>query len=158
MLRNSTDHIFSPDSGRQEIDLLKIHNQQSLIIPPAVSPNTNQNPSFRQVFSDSLGHLLDYDQYFYSLSDTQLNQFSQPQWKIEYRFTDIYNVPDLSSQSILQSFIHLQSNQTLLDQWKRFHVTESDFADDYDSINDDTLLCSMSAFCNYLETCMLNAI
>merc|ERR1711964_728000 len=84
VLRNSSNAIYAPHSGRESLAHSGIYNQQSFLIVPAVSPNTHQNPTYRQVMIDEFNSLMDYTQYFYSLEDTQSTAFASPEWKMEY--------------------------------------------------------------------------
>lgn len=155
-MRNSQGDIYAPLSPDETIDLSEIHNSQTLFIESAISPNTKQNPGFRQVWVDENYIPRDYTKHYCQLSDVQRDIVSYPQWKEEYTFTKAYNVSDTSPENMLDVFLQLQTNQELFNSWKEFHVAESSAVDDYDKRTDPVFWCSMGSFCNNLGPCMNN--
>ncbi|KAH0791269.1 Ser/Thr protein phosphatase [Histomonas meleagridis] len=81
--------IFMPHYGQTGA------SQGYSLSSPSVSPAHNNNPGFR-VYQFNENGLIDYEQYF---ADIMMNP-SELNWELEYKFSQAYNVTDLSSESI----------------------------------------------------------
>ena len=69
VLRDSQGAVYAPSTPNEVIDT-GVHNLGTILVPAAVSPNSLQNPSFRQMFySRETAKLRDYDHYYFSLQD-----------------------------------------------------------------------------------------
>jgi hypothetical protein len=79
---------------------------------PGLSPRHDNNPGFR-VFHLRNGKAVDYEQYYGDLIE---NPKDDVEWKIEYRFSEIYGAADLSQKAIQKVTAKIASDDELM--WK----------------------------------------
>jgi sphingomyelin phosphodiesterase acid-like 3 len=100
----------------------------SLLIAPSVTPwettlpgvlgGAGNNPSIRLVqYSRQNGSVLDIEQYYLNL--TAANAVADDDWTLTYRFTDYYQLPDVSSMSLGQLAQALWTDDNQFDRYYR---------------------------------------
>ncbi|CEF69651.1 Sphingomyelin phosphodiesterase [Strongyloides ratti] len=89
-------------------------------IAPSLTTFSFCNPGYRVYefdgnYEGSTFTVLEAETYYTNISEaTQLNS---PVWKLEYKFTEEYNMPNLSPESFNDLIKRIENNQTLFDKY-----------------------------------------
>ena len=77
-------------------------------VGPSLTTYTKLNPSFRvfEVDNDT-NQIVDYTQYRINLEES--NKTGEAKWEVAYSFKDLYKVPDMSRDSLVQIYNKLRS-------------------------------------------------
>lgn len=116
------------------------------------------NPSVRLMHYDKQnGQLKDYNQFYLNLTAANhlyKNKESSNLYELLYTFTKAYNVPDVSTESLIQVFENLKKNSTLFDMFFKYSTAgkESVMCDRFCKV---AQLCSVSSTSiNEYNSCM----
>jgi hypothetical protein len=93
-----------------------------VIIGPAMSPITGQNPTFRTVDFDSQGNLKDQATY-YLQNLTDVGKDSLPVWQLEYDFEKEWRLKNLNAQSYAALFARIGDSPAAAARWTILYST-----------------------------------
>jgi len=93
-----------------------------VIIGPAVSPITGQNPTFRIVDFNGHGQLRDQSTYYLS-NLTEAGHGTPPVWQLEYDFDKEWKLKDLSALSYSTLFSRISTSPEILARWMVLYST-----------------------------------
>ncbi|GIX68889.1 putative RNA-directed DNA polymerase from transposon BS [Caerostris extrusa] len=165
---NCSKHISRLcEKGRKRLQLLKYisgrdwganeHSKVHPFLASSVTPwhdgkglnvSIPVNPSVRLIhYSQADAELLDYDQYYLNLTkaNSMKNRSKQKKniYELLYTFTKAYDVPDLSTESLVKVYELLKNNQTIYNSFFTF-LTAAEKTVGCDSSCTVAQLCSMS--------------
>jgi hypothetical protein len=108
-------------AGHLHVDDFRLLGQNTksspwVIVGPAVSPMTGQNPTFRTVNVDSHGALKDQSTYY-------LKSLTDPQWQLEYDFAKEFHLKGLNAQTYSLLFSRISNSQGAANQWMPLYST-----------------------------------
>jgi sphingomyelin phosphodiesterase acid-like 3 len=121
-------------AGHTHSDDFRPFEEGLVLMTPAISPNIRQNPAFRVVSVREDGVLTDTSTYFLANLPQAIGG-SSPDWKLEYRATQSWHVPDLSLDSLRKVYGELLTSPQLRQTWMNFYTV----AHPGGSINNQTL-------------------
>ena len=90
-------------AGHVHVDDFRLLDRQVVLVAPAISPITGQNPTFRTVRFDSHGRLQDQATY-YLTNLAAAGQGAEPVWRLEYDFDKEWRLKGLNAQSYATLF------------------------------------------------------
>ncbi|MBN3303245.1 ASM3A phosphodiesterase, partial [Amia calva] len=121
----------------------------SLFVTPAVTPikgsseSDSNNPGFRfYQYSSQDFRLLDIWQYYLNL--TEANEGKKSDWKLEYKMTEAFNIPDIQPKSLHELALRFEKPQS-----KAFQKYYNNFLVSYDN----TLVCE--GMCKVSQVCAI---
>lgn len=93
-----------------------------VIVAPAVSPITGQNPTFRTVSFDGQGKLKDLETYYLrNLADVSVD--NPPMWQLEYDFLKQWGVNEVNAKSYATVFARTGSSAEMATRWMTLYST-----------------------------------
>lgn len=137
----------------------------SLLLGPALSPwettlpgvmgGTGNNPSLRLVeYDQTSGTILDIHQYWMNL--TQSNLVETDNWQLEYKATEYYNIPDVSTKSLAELIHTMAEDDDVFSRYYKANGVLYDPNEKWDHETKAVHLCSIANmdYADY-EQCML---
>ena len=104
-------------AGHIHVDDFRLVGQHVVILAPAVSPITGQNPTFRTVSYDSHGNLKDQSTYY-------LKNLTEP-WQLEYDFDKEWHLKAPNAQSYSTLFTQLANSTDTTARWLTLYSTSN---------------------------------
>ncbi len=102
-------------AGHLHVDDFRVFGKRVVIVAPAVSPITGQNPTFRTVTFDSHGNLKDQSTYY-------LKNLAEP-WQLEYDFNKEWHLKGLNAQSYSSLFTRIDNSSETATRWMTLYST-----------------------------------
>ncbi len=102
-------------AGHLHVDDFRVFGKRVVIVAPAVSPITGQNPTFRTVTFDSHGNLKDQSTYY-------LKNLAEP-WQLEYDFNKEWHLKGLNAQSYSSLFTRIDGSPDTATRWMTLYST-----------------------------------
>ena len=145
LVRTYADVIPAQLAGHTHMDNFMVAMDGSkpvsyIHLTPALSPIFGNNPGFHHVtFNPGTGVFKDFEaHYFDSIGNT-----TNPQWKVEYRFSDVYGQPEITPEAMQKVFGELNANAALQKEYIDYYVVSHLSASSIDSTNWKTFWCSL---------------
>lgn len=90
-------------------------------VTPLVTGGTGTNPGIR-LYNYNLGepHFSDMDQYYLDLRS--VNEGGATEWKLLYKFSETYGVPDMSAESMEKVLMMLEESEVAFQTYYRYNT------------------------------------
>lgn len=97
-------------------DFRLLNNSAFLVVCPAVSPITGQNPTFRTVTFDGHGNLQNQSTYY-------INNLAAPKWQLEYDFAKTWRLRGLNAKNYSTLFSRFGADAKTTSRWLTLYST-----------------------------------
>jgi len=150
LMQRYADVVIAHFYGHEHIDEFRIiysidgRPLMPLLLAPALTPGgSDHNPGLRSfTYNRSTGSLVDMDQYYLNLTETMITD--DPNWQLEYTFSETYGVNNISAVSLhkIASSMNEFSSPILMDYY--VHVSAGYMSDFSECDNQ----CKRSLYCS----------
>lgn len=125
-----------------------MHNLSTMFVNSAVSPRSDNNPSFRVMFYEpSTHHLLDYAVSTLNLTDVLVSGATSVSWEEEYQFTTEYTAAGIDKPDMLTVYEEMIVDEDLFQEFVWNWGTRSPLVN-YDKHSEQDFICSISCVTN----------
>jgi sphingomyelin phosphodiesterase acid-like 3 len=115
LLAQYSDVVGPNFAGHIHVDDFRLLDKSVVILNPAVSPITGQNPSFRLVTFGSHGSLKDQSTYV----------LTNAKWQLEYAFDKTWHLRGLNAQSYAKLFGQIETSSEETTKWINLYSTSN---------------------------------